>query len=609
MAEDIPIEHASDADESISALILRLVSGWSPSPPRLASASTASWEGRSLRPRRVRIVRNHVEVDVTGESGLWERAHREGVTHSLRVSFESGLELDAEAFIRKLSLGDEGANAMLAGYNWAAQKADENGKVHAWVARLEGDFDLLDGNLSTRAFNKIDGRPTVRSTTCHLRLLGAYTYYLIWSNQAGNKKWHLVICTPGGVRPDRGVLRKDFYALQFALGRCLQTSLVVGIDANLAPVSWLGERYGNQGSNSEPVIPLSFAKAPWAPALFERISLALRNKLDDRRLLACLAYYVESLDDHLDGRYLKRHVAVEAISRTILDARGVPPRLCDPEKWGTWLRSEEAAIRETALPGSEDVLVSVLANMPGGHYGPMSKTALRSASVSLSPEQEAVLDEYEAVTTTGLFRNEVSDSIESGLRSNAILRTLLAALVARHVGYGGEIAGWERDPRGPYRSAPADWWPVSEQAVKQATHRYRIIGQIPGLQGVRWPEIERPALPTSGLVHMLAVFMQELDGGTNGAVAARVQPVPVEAGDDRCYDVKLVVADHPSTQSLLFTVTETPDGLVVGGWGQDELRIGGEGELVDFLRSVVESPAVIARIQRLMVIADDMGIT
>lgn len=600
------MEFHSDADEPTSALVLKIVSGWSPSPPRLASASTLSWDGCSLRPQRVRIVNDHVEVEATSQSDLWDRAHHTDPSRSFLISFENGLDLQAEkSLFRSLSMGQQGSRATLAGYNWSAHRKGEGGAIITWVAQLEGDINLHGGNLSTRAFSEVGGH----LTTDHLRLSGAYTYYLVWSRRAGNKVWHLLICTPDGRRPKRDLLLKDFIALQFVLGRCLRTSLVVGIGPDLSEVYWLGEQYGNQGNNSEPVIPLFFGKASWAPVLFEKISSSLRSAPDDRRLLSALSYYMESLDDHLDGRYLKRHVAVEAISRTILDAVETVPSFVDLKKWGKWLHDQESAIREMAEPDCEDELVRVLHAMPGGLHGPWSKTALRSVSVPLSAEQEAVLEEYEAVTTTGLFRSEVSDSIESGLRSNAILRTLLTALVARHVGYAGEIAGWEREPRRPYQPPPPDWWPVSEQEIEAASRPYHISGQAPGLHGVMWPEIEYPAVPTSGLVHLLAAFMQELDGKTNGAVAARVQPVPVEAGNDRCFDVKLVVAAHPSTQSLLFTVTESQDGLLVGGWDEDELSIKGETELVEFLRSVAESPSVIARIQRMMLIAGDMGST
>jgi hypothetical protein len=49
-----------------------------------------------------------------------------------------------------------------------------------------------------------------------------------------------------------------------------------------------------------------------------------------------------------------------------------------------------------------------------------------------------------------------------------VVRTLLVGLLARVVGYEGEILGWEKQKRRDYETASSSWWPTSTGCLAEA---------------------------------------------------------------------------------------------------------------------------------------------
>ena len=60
--------------------------------------------------------------------------------------------------------------------------------------------------------------------------------------------------------------------------------------------------------------------------------------------------------------------------------------------------------------------------------------------------------------------------IERDVRRVRIIRTLLAAIILRKVGYEGKLAGWNLDEYGSRLTA--EWFPTTEAATLLAHQRY-----------------------------------------------------------------------------------------------------------------------------------------
>lgn len=75
------------------------------------------------------------------------------------------------------------------------------------------------------------------------------------------------------------------------------------------------------------------------------------------------------------------------------------------------------------------------------------------------------------VAHTGLMNKDGEDYvIERDVRRIRNIRTLLAAMLLRHVGYEGALNGWDLDDQGWPRRA--DWFGPTERALTTARRLY-----------------------------------------------------------------------------------------------------------------------------------------
>jgi hypothetical protein len=67
----------------------------------------------------------------------------------------------------------------------------------------------------------------------------------------------------------------------------------------------------------------------------------------------------------------------------------------------------------------------------------------------------------------------------------AIVRTALVALLARIIGYDGEISGWTAQPGRPFEPASEHWWKLGENSAQAANTVYDVVREVPGLNAQR----------------------------------------------------------------------------------------------------------------------------
>ena len=121
-----------------------------------------------------------------------------------------------------------------------------------------------------------------------------------------------------------------------------------------------------------------------------------------------------------------------------------------------------------------------------------------------------------------------------------------------------------------------------------------------------WPHFELPSVPREGPVAKISAFAEALGPTTNGAVVAVVLPVPQDIdSSESLFNFVLRVAQRPNIQTVLFSLSQTPEGTQIGGWAEPQL-LKTDDELVAFLAKVANSPDTRVRIQRLLLSAEAM---
>jgi hypothetical protein len=94
--------------------------------------------------------------------------------------------------------------------------------------------------------------------------------------------------------------------------------------------------------------------------------------------------------------------------------------------------------------------------------------------------EEAILEirGRNIVAHTGLMHddNDKEVEMERDVRRIRMIRTLLAGMILKHVGYEGALTGWDRDEdRWPLK---AEWFPATESANSAARQTYHANAEL-----------------------------------------------------------------------------------------------------------------------------------
>lgn len=334
-----------------------------------------------------------------------------------------------------------------------------------WIGRIDGTLGV-DGGGNLSVERRASGDLKFGSAG-HFRFSGSYTYYLIRSGSRGDGSWNLVVDTGAGA-PDSELLGADFLLLQFVFGRQFRIATFHGVDEQrhtVAAISGVGSRK-TPHSHSFPPVPLErnntqWIDACWSALLFNRVAAAWSTKSDWRppfymALTSCL----DATTFHVDSDYLRLHVGLEAFAYWVLRAVGQGERTVVRNKpeWKKWVKQNEAAIRDLANPGFEDMLYNGVIGAYRHPSGRVVMSAFLTYGVTLLPEMTAELGERGTIVHQGFMSPDGYDAPRE-LRRIALVRSMLVALLSKAADYGGPINGWEIGGMGRPLE-PTDWWTV-----------------------------------------------------------------------------------------------------------------------------------------------------
>jgi hypothetical protein len=460
--------------DHVAELALRLLRGWTPSPPKLASPVSFRWADRDLSAavRSVSIgADDRLEIVVEGFDLSHFLAEREALRNK---PLEGALE-DGSEFVADMAYLD--MDRATARY-WSLVHPERLAKL--WVAPVIRGLQSLDafGNLAI-FFDEPepDGSKRTCGSNQHHRFVGAHTYYLIKCDDA----WFVIVDPRSKGPPSREEVYRDMLGLQFVLGRAFFFDVLYGVNETGDTVGLVGGRHGkDHGEHGKalPPVPLELSREHWASEFFEAISRAYRDRPELRPYIA-LSYYVDALAGaHVENTYLVLHVALEGFSYWLLggDERPTPP-LVDKAKWKTWLRSHGDEIKDLAAPGEGQRLLDRIGSIP--KRAPSSRVvqdAFAALGLTVTDEMAGELDEdgRGLIVHAAIMFKESQADVDSYLRKNALVRTMLIALLARVVGYRGAIVGWEHPPGRGYADPPSTWWAVDDAVRSEARRMHHV---------------------------------------------------------------------------------------------------------------------------------------
>lgn len=323
-------------------------------------------------------------------------------------------------------------STIIAGMQWILQKEDPV----FWIGKLEGPtHEALPGNLAIYAKN---------GTCTNFRLQGLYTYYLL--QHKGN--WRLVIDNPDRKRLNKEGLEADFLALEFVFGRQLKLHLLDGINEQGELVARSGGFYGVENPSNHSELPVPILRNQEV-LFFEAISKALKEQ-PGVRLNIPLVTYLDALTGHLDIAYMRLQIALEAFAFWVLKSKGdAKERLVeDLKEWEKWVRNHKTDIYKHARKGIDDATSKKLADdfyikvKTAGKHASGVRTAEAFALFGL--ETTEAMDEEISLRNPVVHKMMMVDGEYDIHRESArvgMVRALLVALVAKVVGYQGDIGG------------------------------------------------------------------------------------------------------------------------------------------------------------------------
>jgi hypothetical protein len=308
-------------------------------------------------------------------------------------------------------------------------------------------------------------------------LKGAYDYYLV----RGTQGWTLAVWTHGGGAPNPDALHFDLLAMQMTLGQRFELEHLVGVDGDGRAVAAQSVETGSphpRRRSCYPPVPWTEPNHCWIAPFFVRLSAAMRSRAATG-IRVPVALYRDALGDHLDGAYLRYHVAVEAFAKAIRKAnksKATDILVANEEEWTKWIASQEAAIRAFAREGQSDLLLDKVHQARMAPTGNLVVDAYRHFGVELPSAMVRELKNRNYPVHTGRMRDADRGELARDMGRLGTARTLLAGLVACAVGYHGKICGWERG-EGYCKEADGNWWRVDDAQRCEAATWYVVLPQ------------------------------------------------------------------------------------------------------------------------------------
>jgi hypothetical protein len=448
--------------------------------PSFSSVRGGTIEGAPIAPTN--SVSHSVEDgSLKLELGYPAATMAEALSIPIRTSSQAGqldLDEDVRVFARlaaieerstKIQMGRPPEQTVTAVFrDWiAARRAPA-----VWAGRIRGDFSKrVRGNLVLAETGS-----SGRFSSANVRLQGGY----VWSVLAANGETAVVIDTANRDLDFR-ILVADFCALQFTFGRRVQIEWLAGLDETGSAVAWAGSSSLLIGGKPSEIglapVPIDHHSGTACSGVdfFKRTAAAFADEKEEGAWIAFNAF-LDALDEHLDGAYLKLHVALEALCQEV--PRPASRLLVDDSReWLAWVDRNASEIGSFA-PTSESA-VKLVNKVKAAQQSPATDSvddALQALGLDPPAELKAeVRERNRSVHGFLMNRPGTTRNLSRDWDRVRILRELLTAVYARRIGYAGPIHSWRTGALG--HPVVAEWWAGVDSAECRSVYRYSCLAK------------------------------------------------------------------------------------------------------------------------------------
>jgi hypothetical protein len=296
----------------------------------------------------------------------------------------------------------------------------------------------------------------------HFRGQGCFAWHLL--DFDGD---HFALAEPATGSIDADAMAGDLLALDFVAGEALDVSVMWAVNRDGAVVGAIstGRPEKDTHRRLSPVPTGNRVDSCWAAPFFRLLSERVAAD-QGPAVTTAIAGYKDGLRGHIHGEYLLGQVALEAFCRAVVSAAKVLPLLQSTEDWRAWLLPQETKIKSFA---SSDEDARVLWNRLNYNVierpsGDRVKRAFSQWGIELPAPVLQEIGKRNPVAHDYLMFDEVSGDVQEAADRVDMIQMLLAGALAKHIGYGGPVVGWERDRYG-HLKVP-DFWP--SESLKEA---------------------------------------------------------------------------------------------------------------------------------------------
>lgn len=328
-----------------------------------------------------------------------------------------------------------------------------------FVAHLAGMTKPPGENLA------LFGKKKETMSRGHFRAEGCFTWHIL----KGERECY-ALAQSGATIPSSKKLCDDLFAMEFVGGESLNVDVAWGLDSAGNVVGALApgcSRRGFDGRRS-PVPRGRDTPECWAAPFFRLVVAGL--VADQRELAIAITGYSDAMSGHVHSRYLLAQVALEASCRAASKKFNVPPLVKSVKDWTDWVTKHEDEIG--AFAANEDDRRTLLNKFRNNVYqrptGGCVLNAFRLWGVELPSDLEKEISKRNSSAHGFLMCEETPECFEDAEDRIDKIQMLLAAAIAKQVGYVGPIVGWERDCRGNLK-VPEFW---KHTAIPEASVRY-----------------------------------------------------------------------------------------------------------------------------------------
>lgn len=204
---------------------------------------------------------------------------------------------------------------------------------------------------------------------------------------------------------------------------------------------------------------------------FPLVSQALDGP-DPNPVTIATSGYVDSTIGHVDGQYLFAQIALEAAAYR-LTPEGKPV-VKDEAAWKSWAKAQRGVLVEHAIDESAvNSLAQKLRDAARPTTASLVKRTLEAMNIQAPKEALKEIEGRNGVAHTFSMTRGSAYEPEKDLRRIRMIRTLLAGMILRHVGYKGALSDWDRNEDRSLKLA--EWFPIGDEARKEAGRIYEAV--------------------------------------------------------------------------------------------------------------------------------------